>query len=331
MSLPSVSFIIPYYKIEIPLLARAVESIVRLGGHADWEVWVIDDGTPGREAAEYVAALDNPRVRYHAQANSGLGGARNTGMELASKEYIHFLDADDYLLFSPACRALRLLGQLQPELLRFELHHVSDKTLADCTHFKTHVSFRGSGTAFMLRHNLHGSACSYFFRKSLAGGLRFTPHIYHEDEEFTALLFIKAQDVLITSLPVYAYYRRTDSITHHKDRKVIEKRFTDLLQLIGRLKGKARTLPQPEAAALTRRADLLSMAMIYTLWRDSPDIRFLTGMLERMRATGLYPLPCRCHSIPYVLIRMASLTPSIAALTGSLVRLIRSFRPGQKP
>ena len=47
MNKPSISFIIPYYKVELPLLARAITSILRLGQKADWEVWVINDGTPG--------------------------------------------------------------------------------------------------------------------------------------------------------------------------------------------------------------------------------------------------------------------------------------------
>ena len=45
MNKPSISFIIPYYKVELPLLARAITSILRLGQKADWEVWVINDGT----------------------------------------------------------------------------------------------------------------------------------------------------------------------------------------------------------------------------------------------------------------------------------------------
>ena len=97
MNKPSISFIIPYYKVELPLLARAITSILRLGQKADWEVWVINDGTPGHEAEDYLGSLDDPRIHYHVQPNLGLGGARNTGMEMAQKEYIQFLEADDFL------------------------------------------------------------------------------------------------------------------------------------------------------------------------------------------------------------------------------------------
>ena len=59
MNKPSISFIIPYYKVELPLLARAITSILRLEQKADWEVWVINDGTPGHEAEDYLGSLDD--------------------------------------------------------------------------------------------------------------------------------------------------------------------------------------------------------------------------------------------------------------------------------
>ena len=120
MNKPSISFIIPYYKVELPLLARAITSILRLGQKADWEVWVINDGTPGHEAEDYLGSLDDPRIHYHVQPNLGLGGARNTGMEMAQKEYIQFLDADDFLFQKAFSQILDVLGEKHPDLLSFE-------------------------------------------------------------------------------------------------------------------------------------------------------------------------------------------------------------------
>ena len=36
MNKPSISFIIPYYKVELPLLARALTIFLRLVKMADW-------------------------------------------------------------------------------------------------------------------------------------------------------------------------------------------------------------------------------------------------------------------------------------------------------
>ena len=201
MNKPSISFIIPYYKVELPLLARAITSILRLGQKADWEVWVINDGTPGHEAEDYLGSLDDPRIHYHVQPNLGLGGARNTGMEMAQKEYIQFLDADDFLFQKAFSQILDVLGEKHPDLLSFEFKKVYHTGLWDTNVPAWQTVFQGSGTDFMLKHNLHGCAWGYVFKKSVLDGLRFTSGIYHEDEEFTPLLFLKARHVIITNLP----------------------------------------------------------------------------------------------------------------------------------
>ena len=63
------------------------------------EVLVIDDGT---EDEQDLVALRDVRQRFSGvtvvtQANSGPAGARNRGLDIASGEYVVFVDADDQL------------------------------------------------------------------------------------------------------------------------------------------------------------------------------------------------------------------------------------------
>ncbi len=323
MNRPSVSFIIPYYKVGLPLLARAVESVLRLGEKVDGEVWVIDDGTPGHEAEDYLRSLGDGRVRYHAQPNAGLGGARNTGLEMARKEYIQFVDADDYLFPKVFSRILGILREERPDLLSFGFRKVRRTELCDRDVPSWRTTFRGSGTEFMLKHNLHGGAWGYVFRKSVLGGLRFTPGIYHEDEEFTPLLFLRARQVVVTDLPAYAYFQRQGSITHHPDRGTVAKRYADLQGVILRLADESRKLEGEAATALDRRIDMLRMCMTYMLLGESPDTPFLRKTLEGMRQAGLYPLAPRFYSFPYTVVRWCTLKPLCAVVLGKMFRLLR--------
>jgi glycosyltransferase involved in cell wall biosynthesis len=77
-------------------LAATVAS-VRAQGVADWEMWLIDDGSTdgSRELAARLAAED-PRIRPLALgSNQGTAAARNAGIRASRGRFVAFLDADD--------------------------------------------------------------------------------------------------------------------------------------------------------------------------------------------------------------------------------------------
>lgn len=96
MNTPAVSIIVPMYNVEkyldnclASLLSQTLEDI---------EVVLVDDGSPdrcGEIADEY--AMKDTRVRVVRRENGGLGPARNSGMEMATGEYIGFVDPDDWV------------------------------------------------------------------------------------------------------------------------------------------------------------------------------------------------------------------------------------------
>ncbi len=87
----SISVIIPAYNSEA-LLPETLESVLGQTTRPD-EVLVIDDGSTDGTAA--VAGAFPAPVRVISKANSGQGASRNFGVELATSEWIAFVDADD--------------------------------------------------------------------------------------------------------------------------------------------------------------------------------------------------------------------------------------------
>jgi glycosyltransferase involved in cell wall biosynthesis len=76
-------------------LARAVESVLAQSlPSADFEVIVVNDA--GRPLP-YAPWQDSPRVRVVTTNRRERSFARNTGAALASGDYLHFLDDDDWL------------------------------------------------------------------------------------------------------------------------------------------------------------------------------------------------------------------------------------------
>lgn len=90
------SFVVPVYNAE-NYIARCVESILN-GCMPDDELILVDDGSGDMSGAicdDYSKKYSNIMVIH--QCNGGESIARNTGIEAASKEWIVFVDADDFL------------------------------------------------------------------------------------------------------------------------------------------------------------------------------------------------------------------------------------------
>jgi glycosyltransferase involved in cell wall biosynthesis len=86
-----VSVIIPTYNNEDYILNTL--SSVFTQTYGEYEIIVIDDGST--DSTREILKPYNYRIRYHYQENKGLAVARNVGLEMASGEYVTFLDGDD--------------------------------------------------------------------------------------------------------------------------------------------------------------------------------------------------------------------------------------------
>lgn len=91
-----VSVIVPVYKVE-DYLDKCILSIVSQT-HTNLEILLIDDGSPDQcpQICDSWAQKDD-RIRVIHKENGGVSKARNLGMDLASADYIMFVDSDDYL------------------------------------------------------------------------------------------------------------------------------------------------------------------------------------------------------------------------------------------
>lgn len=94
---PLVSTIIPAYN-AAGTLRQAVRSVLSQGIE-DAEVIIVDDGsTDATLSIAEELALGDDRVWVSSQPNSGVSEARNTGLRGARGQWLHFLDADDWVL-----------------------------------------------------------------------------------------------------------------------------------------------------------------------------------------------------------------------------------------
>lgn len=297
---PFVSFIIPYYNLPVQLLKECIESILRLSLHtSEREIIVVDDGSdnsPVNELSDY----ENDII-YIRQKNGGLSMARNKGLDIAKGTYIQFVDADDQLISTSYEQCLNIIRQ----------HQSADIVLFDfstelCVKAVAEVVQPVSGSNYMRNNNIHGTAWGYLFRRSILGELRFTPGIYHEDEEFTPQLLLRAEEVYPTRAKAYLYNQREGSITSSKNPADTEKRINDREGVIFRLHDLCDKLPRQDKMALERRVAQLTMDYIYCIILENCSLEFLNQRLQHLHDKGLFPLPDANYTTKYTWFRRMS-------------------------
>ena len=88
------SVIIPVYNARLTL-DQCIRSVLSQETQ-DLEVCIVDDGsTDGSDSICDTWARTDSRIKVHHQSNKGVSSARNKGLEMATGDWITFLDSDD--------------------------------------------------------------------------------------------------------------------------------------------------------------------------------------------------------------------------------------------
>lgn len=202
------SVIIPLYNCA-PVIERCLDSI----GHFEGvEIIVVDDGSIDRGSEVVQRYAEHcPWVKLLQKENGGVSSARNVGIEAATGDYIAFVDADDYLVPQGLERVVELAEELKADVLKYKVVSVSsdakpeEEFLADTMKYDTIIG-RGkalAGTAVSDFHVVDG-----LFRRALLVeyNIRFHTDLYlREDDVFMAEVYVKAERVVATNLPLYKY------------------------------------------------------------------------------------------------------------------------------
>ena len=188
--MPRFSIIIPTYN-RAHLLPRAVESVVTQT-FEDWELIVIDDGSTDNTANVVKPFLTDQRIHYHWQENKELNGARNTGVNQASGEFICFLDDDDLYLPNHLSELNQLITQQDNEK----------------TFYRTGLLIRSSSKEWKSKLYKRGADLPYFLWTESLGITSFAFHRSIFAQYRFAEAYILADDLhflmqISTAYPLY--------------------------------------------------------------------------------------------------------------------------------
>ena len=217
--MPKYSVIIPIYNVENYLNA-CVDSVLNQNTSEDYEIILIDDGSPDRSGAicdRY--AQNHKNIRVFHDTNHGVSHARNVGIDMAAGEYIFFLDADD-LWERNLLKIVSPLLDKKPDMAWYgHTCFYEDDTKEPC--ILRQVPAGETGTQYLSRlfaENLVPEVYPwcYAYRKDFlnAHQLRFQEDLkVSEDFVFNMSALAAAELVTGTDMLLYGYRIRTGSVT----------------------------------------------------------------------------------------------------------------------
>lgn len=213
-----VSVIIPIYNVE-RYLKKCLDSVENQTYH-ELEIILIDDGSTDNSPiiCDKYAEKD-PRITVLHKKNEGLSSARNAGLDIATGDYISFIDSDDWVsphyietLFSLAQHNKADIAIIENKLVYSDSCDNSD----DKPPFtKCYTNLEALEDLFS--KNLVSLTVSWgkLYSRNLFSHIRFPIGKIHEDEFTTFELFYNSKKLVYTNQCLYFYRQRTDSITQN--------------------------------------------------------------------------------------------------------------------
>lgn len=225
---PVVSVVIPVFNVA-SCLERCLDSVIRQTLQ-DIEIIVVDDGSTDQSPAIIAryAALDS-RIRVITQTNQGLSVARNRGIEIASGEFLAFVDSDD-TIDDDMLEAMT--AQAYDDEADIVVCGVKRLTPEGLLYQKTQM-VPPFDMDQILSGNINRAAWNKIYRRALftANKLLYPPGLLHEDLCITCQLFFFARKISWTSRHFYAWYCYQHSISQTIGVRHIHDIFTNFKNL----------------------------------------------------------------------------------------------------
>ena len=209
-----ISVIVPVYKVE-KYLNKCVESIVNQT-YRDLEIILVDDGSPDNcpKMCDEWAKKDN-RIKVIHKQNGGLSSARNAGLDIASGEYVTFVDSDDDIDLSMTWVMYNLLfDDIDLVICDYQRICDSDEVFIYKNLNINKVGLNKGELYEEVFGNLNNAVWNKLYRKNLIEDLRFPEGIIHGEDLIFNLNYIKkCNNAIKCDGKFYHYYSRENSIT----------------------------------------------------------------------------------------------------------------------
>lgn len=211
-----VSIIVPVYQVEM-YLQKCINSICTQT-YTQLEIILVNDGSPDNCGVICDRnAMNDSRIRVLHKKNEGLSSARNAGLDIATGEYIAFVDSDDVIHPRFIEILVELCTRYECDIAQCDFYAVAEDSLYLPLNSPQFVKI------YDRKEALHELCCgnngvkytvawNKIYKKKLFEKIRYPYGRIHEDEFTTYRLLWETKRVAVTNQYLYYYLQRSTSI-----------------------------------------------------------------------------------------------------------------------
>lgn len=250
---PIISIVVAAYGV-VEYLSEAIDSVI---SNENWdeysELIIVNDGsTDGTTSLlkAYEEKINSRRFIVINQKNAGLSAARNSGLAVATGEYVSFLDGDDFIVENGLKYVKYCLEENKPDCLIVDFNYYWDDGGMHETHKYKGLKQRKllnvieDNVLSAVYHNMQVYAWRHIFKRSILEK-RLSPIRYNYEDIRTVPLHInECETVYYLPIKYIQYRQRSGSIMSVKNIKNILDLSSSLRTVTDELKQLYPTMPK---------------------------------------------------------------------------------------
>ena len=208
-----ISVIVPVYNVE-KYLTRCVDSIINQT-YKNLEIILVDDGSPdncGAMCDEY--AKRDERIKVIHKENGGPSSARNDGLDIATGDYIGFVDSDDFIDPVMYDQMILCMQEYGAEIVVCNYRDRDDNSKLATKEIIV-LNQEEALNERLVTNAISDALWDKLYDIKLWNNIRFpVDRMVSEDSAVIYKVIFQAQKVVGLNKPYYKVFEREDSLTH---------------------------------------------------------------------------------------------------------------------
>lgn len=205
-----ISIVIPVYNAST-FIHESIKSVLNQS-YKNIELILVNDGSTDKSwnvLKKYKNKYKN--IKIVSQKNHGAGVARNVGIDIASGDYIMFLDADDFLHVGTCSSVVRSIKKAKVDFLSFGANFYNKRNKISSTFEFKNKKIKAPNilSAYLLGGDIKSVVWNKAFRKSFLNkfNIRFNKSRINEDSFFMLSACLYAKTISFSSGRFYNHTR----------------------------------------------------------------------------------------------------------------------------